>query len=503
MSARADRAGRNAFRLVALFVVQLSACGNHGRPVAELSAMSGSVERRESEKDGPPQAPGWHPVKLGQRFWLFDGVRTFADGYAELALNPAGKLRVQPNTSVTFSNTANDKSPRQVIVNGVIEAETSTVEIDVIMQEHADQPYAHALVRRGSLVRVSSSAESRRFEVRVGKVEVEQDGARKQIGAGEVFELQVGKPQVEPETKPPPPADAGAPAPAELAGVRFDPAPGRAELTIVAGESATVHHPGPPVRVRVAFGGCAGELAVESAHAALPYGEQRVRGRGAAVLRLPAGQYRYRVLCIDGGALATTPSAEGVLRIRADNGLRKLSAGAPKANVDADGRRYTVRFPALPPALVLRWPNAPKAGKYSLQLEPEHGAPRTMSAAEPSVTLPPGTLGEGTHRFWFQAGAARSPLGQLRVEFDPTGRTASLSSPIDKGFAAGADTEVKGSVVAGASVSVEGGKVTVDRAGHFDTHVRAPSGNDALAVRVQHPAIGIHYYLRRVSHAEP
>jgi hypothetical protein len=318
-----------------------------------------------------------------------------------------------------------------------------------------------------------------------------------------VFEVQIGKPKVEPATKPEAAPDAGAPAPAELAGVRFDPSPSRAELTIVAGENATVHHPRPPVRVRVAFGGCPGELAVESAHGALEYGDQRVRGRGAAVLRLAAGQHRYRVLCIDGGALATTPSAEGVLRVREDTGLRKLSAGAPKANVDADGRRYTVRYPALPPALVLRWPNAPKSGNYSLQLEPEHGNPRTLGSAEPSVTLPPGTLGEGTHRFWFQAGAARSPLGQLRVEFDPTGRTASLSSPIDESFAPGSDTEVKGSVVAGANVTVEGAKVSVDRAGHFDTHVRAPSGNDALAVRVQHPAIGIHYYLRRVSHAEP
>jgi hypothetical protein len=337
----------------------------------------------------------------------------------------------------------------------------------------------------------------------VGKVEVERDRERRAIGQGEVFDLHVGRPMIEASTERAPSDAAIATTVPEPTALRFDPDPGRAELSIGAGESATLHHPEPPVRVRVSYAGCPGDLALESAHGTLDYGEQRVRGRGSAVLRLAQGQHRYRVLCMDGDALAAEPAAEGVLRVRSDTGTHRLAGAAAQANVDADGRRYTVRYPNLPPALTLRWPNAPSAASYNLQLEPERGAPRTQLSARPTVRLPPGALGEGTHRFWFQAGAARSPLGQVRVEFDPTGRTASLSAPVDQSFAPGADTVVRGSVVAQASVTIEGVKVPVDDGGRFETHITAPIANDALAVRVQHPATGIHYYLRRVSHAGP
>ena len=495
MSARAAWSDRDVFRLIVL-AAALSACGRE-RSIAKLAALSGAVEY-----DRPKQRIAWHSADLGESFWLGDGLRTHS-GYAELGLYPAGTLRVQSNTTVRFMSSAVPNVPRQVVVeNGEVEVETSTVEIDLAMRVRDVGQLEVARIRPGSLVRVTKGGSSTRFDVRVGKIDVERSSEHRTLAQGEVFDLHVGRPMIEASATAAP--DAGVTSAfAESTALRFDPEPGRAELSITAGESATLHHPQPPVRVRVSYAGCPGELALESARGTLEYGEQRVRGRGGAVLRLAQGQHRYRVLCMDGGALAATAAAEGVLRVRADTGTHRLSGAAPQANVDADGRRYTVRYPNLPPALTLRWPNAPSAASYDLQLEPERGAPRTQVSTRPTVALPPGALGEGTHRFWFQAGAARSPLGQVRVEFDPTGRTASLSSPVDQSFAPGADTVVKGSVVAQASVTIEGVKIAVDGGGHFETHITAPIASDALAVRVQHPATGIHYYLRRVSHAGP
>jgi hypothetical protein len=283
--------------------------------------------------------------------------------------------------------------------------------------------------------------------------------------------------------------------------VRFDVVAGRPELSVPAGESATVHHPAPPLRVRVAYTGCAGELALEALAANGSTVAQRVRGRGGALLRLAAGQHRYRVLCIVDGQLAAQPAQSGVLRVRADSATKPISPSAPQATVDADGRRYTVRYQNLLPAVTLRWPNAPRAPSYLLRIEPERGQPRTQSTAGPVATLPPGALGEGAHRFSFQAGTARSPLGSLLIAFDPAGRTAYLSAPNDRSFAAGVQTAVSGAAIAGAQVTIDGARLAVDGEGRFSAQTAVPNAADALAVRVQHPSTGIHYFLRRVSRA--
>jgi hypothetical protein len=504
------RSPRGASRLIArslllllpLFPLACERCAEP--PVAELVATLERVERDHAQGVGR-----WQPAKTGTRFAVGDGVRTFARSRAELALSPAGRLQVEQDTTVRFSDRPDrpEGAPRQVSIEaGAVEVEAEGIEIEL---RAAD---AVARVERGTRVHVRRNEAATQFDVRVGKVQVERGHERRSLVAGDVFELQVGVPFVElTEVQPVAAVDAGAAqldaglppitSALELGAVHFDSVSGRPELTVPAGEHATIHHPAPPLRVRVAYAGCAGEIALEAQGASAAAVEQRVRGRGGALLRLGAGNHRYRVLCIDDGQLAAQPTHSGVLRVRANSANRPLSATAPRATVDADGRRYTVRYQNLLPAVTLRWPNAPGAPSYLLRIEPERGDPRTQSTAGPVATLPAGALAEGGYRFSFQAGTARSPLGSLLIAFDPAGRAAYLSAPNDRGFAAGAPTTVSGTAIAGAQVSIDGSKLAVDRSGRFTAQAAAGNAADALAVRVQHPATGIHYYLRRVSHA--
>ncbi|HMI89795.1 MAG TPA: FecR domain-containing protein, partial [Polyangiales bacterium] len=436
------RSLRGASLLIVLVLVPLG-CERCGEPpVAELVATLERVERDHMGSSGR-----WQPAKTGARFAVGDGLRTFARSRAELALSPAGRLQVEQDTTVRFSDRPDGAAQRVAIEAGEVEVEAEGIEIELRTED------AVARVERGTRVHVRSSADATRFDVRVGKVQIERGAERRSLVAGDAFELQVGVPFVElTEALPIAAGDAGA-APAgvaldaglptitsalDLGAVHFDPPiAGRPELIVPAGEQATIHHPAPPLRVRIAHGGCAGELAVEVQGASGSAVQQRMRGRGGALLRLGAGQYRYRVLCIVDGQLATQAAQSGVLRVRANSATRPLSVVAPHATVDADGRRYTVRYQNLLPALTLRWPNAPGAPSYLLRIEPERGAPRTQSTAGPVATLPAGALGDGGYRFSFQAGSARSPLGSLLIAFDQAGRSAYLSAPNDRGFAAG------------------------------------------------------------------
>ena len=56
---------------------------------------------------------------------------------------------------------------------------------------------------------------------------------------------------------------------------------------------------------------------------------------------------------------------------------------------------------------------------------------------------------------------------------------------------------VDGVTVEGAKVSVGGQPLAVDVHGRFHVEAAPVDGDDAVAVRLEHPRTGIHYYVRR------
>lgn len=275
--------------------------------------------------------------------------------------------------------------------------------------------------------------------------------------------------------------------------------PERADFSIAAGGTVVVHDPSPPSDVRVRFGaGCpgAGVLEVtrgESFGASL----RRVQGDGAAIVRLDRGAHRYRVRCIAEGRVADQPTASGRLRVERDAGTRPLPRKAPQNTVDADGRRYTVLYQNLLPAITFRWANAPAAASYRVVVTPARGKAITADARTARHAFAPGKLGEGEYTYWFEAGATTSKKSILRIDFDNAAPSAYLQSPKPSATWPETSVEVSGGAAEGWKVSAGGKSVGLDRQGRFAAPVTRTADENGIAIELSHPTRGVHLYVRR------
>jgi hypothetical protein len=278
----------------------------------------------------------------------------------------------------------------------------------------------------------------------------------------------------------------------------LDQAPARADVVIAAGESPVVHDPRPPTAVGVRFGeACAGEGVVEVSGSASFRGELVVsKGRGQANVRLdrrPA-VHHYRVRCIEQGGLVDRAAASGSIRVVRDAATRDLPRAAPTNTVDADGRRYTVLYQNRLPELTFEWRGTSDSGPYKLHIAPERGQPEVFDSSAPSYRARAGELDEGTYEYYFAGASTRSKTSVLRIEFDNAAPSASLQAPAVSQAWRGGSVEVAGTALPGSEVSVDGTAVPLDRQGRFSVQVTA---SHSVAVRLAHPRLGLHYYLRR------
>jgi hypothetical protein len=284
----------------------------------------------------------------------------------------------------------------------------------------------------------------------------------------------------------------------------LDEAPARADVVITAGESPTIHDPRPPTAVGIRFGSaCAGEAIIEVSESASFRGELVVsKGKGQANVRVGSGSRRptshhYRVRCIEEGGLADRATVDGTIRVVRDAATRDLPRAAPTNTVDADGRRYTVLYQNRLPQLTFQWPGTSDSGPYKLHLVPERGQPQTFDSDQPTYRGRAGELDEGTYEYYFQGASTRSKSSVLRIEFDNAAPSASLQLPAVSQSWSGGSVEVAGTALPGSEVSVDGAAVPLDRQGRFSTEVKLPVASGAIAVRLAHPRLGLHYYLRR------
>lgn len=474
-------------------------CGEDTR-VAELASTLGTVQR-----DFATRKERWQRAGAGAGFEIGDGLRTSARSRAELALMPAGRLRVEADTVVRFA-----AAPPQRGHAGSLELEAGAIELEATAADYEiKSDGVNALLTRGSRVRVRAGARATEFSVAVGRVLLEQNGATRELRAGSSFELEVGAALIEPSPKPKAeteaevvaePAASSKPAePVQAADAQgFDLPPARADLELPAGESASIHDSSPPTHVRIAYADCPSFAleVVRSGGARVT----RVRGHGSATAALPTGHFRYRVRCASSDdTFAARPAAHGRLHVVRDAATRKLPASPPAVTLAADGRHYTVRYENVPPQLSLRWPDAPKARSYALELRSDGRPLLRERSSTPSVTLAAGRVEEGTYAFRFEAEGMRSAEGTLKVVFDNTARVAYLAEPRERAFTSGGRVRLAGAALRGARVAVEGRTVPVHSQGRFDTHVELPAERSALAVRVQHAATGVHYFLRHAA----
>jgi hypothetical protein len=274
-------------------------------------------------------------------------------------------------------------------------------------------------------------------------------------------------------------------------------APSAADVTIGAGESPVMHSPRGAVAVRVRFEACPADAIVEL-RSGVSTRRMFARGQGTstAVLPLVVGAYKYDVRCVGGGGSAGERG--GTIRVVRDSGAGRLARIAPVNMIDADGRHYSVLYQNLLPQMSFRWPGAPPSAAVSLHLERSSGVVQKFPATGGTVSLPSGGIREGSYKLWFDVEGAksRSPDTTVQIAFDNAAPAAEIQQPVD-GQPSADTVHVSGVAAEGSTVSVGGAPVPMDPQSRFDGDVPGPpAGDRSIAIRIAHPAHGIHYYLR-------
>jgi hypothetical protein len=206
------------------------------------------------------------------------------------------------------------------------------------------------------------------------------------------------------------------------------------------------------------------------------------------------------VRCLQEGKPLGSVVRSGQIKLLADAATRPLPNTPVTITAEADGRRYTVSYQNLLPIITLHWPYAPRASAYHLVVQPASGEQFSEDSAQATVTLQPGRLGEGLHRFWFEtADRNRSANGSLQVSFDYTARTAYLTNPRDGEAVRDSTVRVAGGSILGSQVLVQGAQMKLDKHGRFSTSANVAPEQLGAVVRVQHPSTGVHYYVRHLT----
>ena len=498
-----------------LLLVALAACGKKDRPPAAaapagIATVVASEGLAETEHDG-----AWRPALPGAVLRAADAVKTAAGATARLRFRSGRHLDVGERSLVRLGLSADDT----VVVS--IELGEAFIEGDGQMSVHTSR--GPARLAAGTRMRIRVEPNSTRYEILLGRAELVEGAETLVFGQGEGFRIALGRAEVEryrltvgaaeieenapqmanpaqtPEAATPPKRTAAAGESAARPDRRAAPEPeppsvqGPIDVVVAPGESPVIHAPHKPVLVRFRPPeGCVGRPALRLGRRHPPVSMELLTS-------LRPGHYPYQIRCGTGG------HAKGLVRVVRDAGLRRVPRTAPTNTVDADGRRYTVLFQNLLPSLTFGWPEAARSmGPYVLHVATGPRVQR-FERALPQFLLPSGRLSEGSHTFWITpARGPASPRTRLQIRFDNATVAAQIRTPAD-GVEVGSqdDIEIEGVAIEGSEVAVAGKPLDTDAQGRFRGRVPVPAPDRrAIAIRLEHPRGGVHYYVRRILRIE-
>jgi hypothetical protein len=417
---------------------------------------------------------GVHTRKAGEREWhaLARGEHTLPDGSAlRLAADSSARLaRAQDHAEL---HGAGDyvlgPGTRWIsVARGELRLDAVTRDVEVVVP--GGRIIAHAAAGGGSSAAVRVGDGDGSLDVERGSITFMGERGTREIVPGSTYRWSF-------------PGSAQGSADATNA-------PDHANFLVSVGESFVVHAPEVPVAVSFDFAHkCSGDGIVE-----LVDTRQRTRGAGRANLALAAGSRSYTVRCVDARGVVGSIVARGAAQVLRDAGTRKLPPLAPTSEIVADGRSYTIFYQNQLPNVRLVWPNAPQADVYQLQVDGT-----STSVSSPQYVFPSGTLRDGSHRLTLEAAGRRSRTAQVTVRFDNTTATASLSAPTDRSFTAGDTVHIEGVALPAWKVSLQGGTIDNVADDRFRGEVVTSLEHPDIAVRLAHPRLGTHYYLRRAA----
>jgi hypothetical protein len=447
--------------------------------LATLVEVSG-----EPERDTADAKEVWGQASVGDSFHNGDGARTSDVAVAHFRLFNGARLRLKPASKIRFQR---GKAQGTIgLAVDVGEADIQSSEGQVLI----DSEFGALVLDKNSAITMSRTGGRMAVDVELGRIEIGQD--RRAVEAGQSLELELGgivvdvAMEVAEAPTATPVAPTATPAEPEEAPLDVGDGVGRADVVVAAGESFVVHDPLPPTAVGISVGGvCEGP-------ARLTVGRLKTDGRGQANLKLPAGQHRYEVRCLNKPQVVV---ATGGIRIVKDSGSRQLPSFSPTANVTTDGRSYTVMYQHRLPTVTVSWPTAPVASSYSLQVNG-----RTITTKTPSYRF--SSLSQGSHRMTFSA--ATTPPRQSRattvdVVYDSQAPAARVSE-LDSGYTPGENVKISGQALPGWEVSVGDRQLEIGAQQKFSAEL---TGQESIPILFAHPTHGKHYYLRRSMSGAP
>ncbi len=454
--------------------------------LAQLESFKDEVQRDEARAVGT-----WSEVANGERFHIGDGLRTGRQGNAQLSLAGGGTALVESNTVLRFVDTDPRGKSRFDLEAGTVRIDSGQYDIDI------ETPRGIARMSKGSSVRVQSDDDSTQFDVLVGQVAIDQAGTLEPLAAGQKLALQGDQrlTTAKAEAEAAGANEAGTAAPdATTSAVRAT-MPGRqtAELSVPAEvDSMTLHAPTLPVMFRVLAPSCdASKNERPSADLDGKSAAAEPDGTGLLLSLTRPGAHRVNLRCDKRVVKQTT------LHVIRDAATMELPKSANRVDVEADGRRYTVRYQNVIPVISIDWPGATPGGEYTLVLK-RGGREQSYRTSKPAKDLPGVELIDGNYDFWFtSASGQKSAVGGLRIEFDNTSRALSLSEPVDGAPAQGNEVAVSGVALLRTQVTANGVPLALDPKGRFRAQVPLNAEKSVL-VRASHPSAGVHYYLRRL-----
>lgn len=502
--------------LLAFSCSRLPGCA--GAVLGELIEVHG----RGVERDFAGAVGRWQPADIGARFTLGDGIRTGEKAQVILQLNDGSQLRVLPGSQLRFRARVEDGSEHGLDVE-VGEAEISVGGEDLVLRTELGLAVLHS----GSRVTIAHTGAQRlRIAVELGTAQLQPPGGGlRYLAAGQNVEVGIGMAVLEPTRAEPKPAAEPAPAlaatavpaapleqadepphepaPSEVGSATPSTAPSAApialgpthtSLAVSAGDSFSVHAAKLPVNVSLEVGArCSGE-------AALSIGGKRTRGAGKVSAALSAGSHEYTLRCLAANGAELEPAvASGNITVLRDSGSAQLPKRAPSAQIDADGKHYTVLYQNLLPHISVDWPNAPKSTRYVVEVD-SAGKPSKWSSEHSRYEFKPGALREGTHTLVMTTpNGARSPATTLEIRFDNAAPKATVSTPRDGGFAMGATVDVSGVALPGLTVTLPGGTLALDAQSRFTGSITTSAEHPDVVLKIESPRSGVHYYVRRAN----
>ncbi|HSN29622.1 MAG TPA: hypothetical protein VLT45_25220 [Kofleriaceae bacterium] len=269
------------------------------------------------------------------------------------------------------------------------------------------------------------------------------------------------------------------------------------DLKVTVGDPGmfTIHDPKGATAVKFDFGGkCPGGGVIEMGHDP-KFRESRISaGKDSAnLMATPGGVWHYRLRCSTGGSEGAAVGS-GRFTVVRDDGRRPLPKEPPHFPIDTDGRTYRTGYQSLIPNMKINTPNL-GAGTYTLHLA-TGGTEQTFDSTKPSFDVPGTKLKEGTFTYWVEHAGQKSKISTLILEFDQKAAQVYIEAPANGAPWTG-DIEIRGATLPGWTAKYDVNELPVDSKNRFHATVPPPADAQALAIRLSHPKLGTHFYLRR------